>query len=417
MSLKVADNPFLFSVNWDSQGLDDLPLGFLENSDIQAGVKEISLKNNSLSSLPFSLFSKFERLVKIDATNNVINGLEGLWDFAKDTSSRGELLSLCVAENQIQLDHSTEGEIKRSSEFISELDLRKNEIRNISTDFAYDFRHFKGLGEKPGLGISGNPIYSVTWENSVCRKVTGDNGTFPEWFGELDEMKTFKGQNCQVKEISSKMVNRWKNIQVINLEGNLIRELSHDIFFQSKDLENLTLTKNMITFLPPKLFTSNLKLRNLELNRNELTKLEADLFDTNNMLQALDVSENALTSSRQVFGVTKKIRKLEKLSLAGNELKGSLDRAFFANNPELSQLWLENNQLSGSLDPALFANNPELSELWLDANQFEGCVPMHCGGWSVCFGVSPKSEQCSLKYLPGNNGLTGFCDIEEGSCP
>ncbi|CAO2145992.1 unnamed protein product [Urochloa humidicola] len=88
--------------------------------------------------------------------------------------------------------------------------------------------------------------------------------------------------------------------------------------------------------------------------------------------------------------------KLQRLSLAGNQLEGQVPNSLGNFSVQLQSLYLGQNQLSGSF-PSGISNLPNLIVLGLDYNQFTGYLPQWLG------------DQKTLQVLSlTNNNFTGF---------
>jgi Leucine-rich repeat (LRR) protein len=128
--------------------------------------------------------------------------------------------------------------------------------------------------------------------------------------------------HCQSIIISNKNIRlllpeitRFKNLKILNLDGNQISTLPKELF-ELEQLEELDLSSNKLNVLPPDI--GKLKnLKKLSIRNMKLTHLPDELTDLSNLTK-LDVGGNELISLPETIG---KLKKLEIFGASDNQIK------------------------------------------------------------------------------------------------
>ncbi|KAL1166815.1 hypothetical protein V6Z11_A06G222100 [Gossypium hirsutum] len=176
------------------------------------------------------------------------------------------------------------------------------------------------------------------------------NGTIPSSFGDMSFL-----------QIPEHMVMGCSSLQFLALSNNKLQGSIFSENFNLTSLLELELSGNNFTGMIPNVLANCSYLNILDLSNNSIY----------GELAALDVSRN------QLFGKLPQWRgnvlNLEQVSMADNQLNGSIPRAICSLNLNLKILDLSMNSLSGTL-PSCF-KPVSVSEVHLSKNMLQGALP------------------------------------------
>ncbi|CAN6380913.1 unnamed protein product [Urochloa humidicola] len=166
------------------------------------------------------------------------------------------------------------------------------------------------------------------------------------------------------------------NLQRLFIGGNLFKGNLPSSLVNASNLVKFDISSNFFTGVVPASIgnLANLTWLNLEMNQlHARSKEDWDFMDS-----------------------LANCSKLQRLSLAGNQLEGQVPDSLGKFSVQLQSLYLGQNHLSGSF-PSGIENLPQLIVLGLDYNQFTGYLPQWLGG------------QKTLQVLSlSNNNFTGY---------
>ena len=151
----------------------------------------------------------------------------------------------------------------------------------------------------------------------------------------------------------------------LDLSQNYLTDFPYEIFHLF-NLNKINLNNNLINKLPRRLIlNNNLKLKEILINHNQLTTFSSE-FNLPKKLNLLSIENNKLTK----FYLNKKVNKLKKIQLHGNEIS-KIDFLFTKN--QIEYLGISNNQLE--CIPDCFSKLTSLKQLYLQNNPIKKEFP------------------------------------------
>lgn len=160
-----------------------------------------------------------------------------------------------------------------------------------------------------------------------------------------------------------------QSLTALALPNNRLKEVPAQSLMILDILEQLDLSSNTINAVNS--LPSLTSLEHLDMSRNYITDIAAGVFQTLPNLKELLLSENSLQSSKISHYNLQHLSYMEKLSLASNNLTGTIKVPFFdLFPPNLKNLDLSFNQISG-IEMNTFLQLPSLRNLNLQGNQIE----------------------------------------------
>ena len=119
----------------------------------------------------------------------------------------------------------------------------------------------------------------------------------------------------------------------LNLNNNNIAYLPSTLFENQYNLINLNIGSNQLNALPSNLFSKLSSIENIKANRNQIVILPSGLFDNNHALKIVDLSSNQITTIYcKLFHISSYSLYLNKNRLT------SLDKSIFGNAQIYSQI-------------------------------------------------------------------------------
>ena len=156
-------------------------------------------------------------------------------------------------------------------------------------------------------------------------------------------------------------------LSVLSLRGNFLQTLPKGLFEGLTNLEILYLSNNDLTVLPSRLFEGLIKLQHLSCNQNKLKDLPIGLFKGLTNLLDLELHNNRIKSlNDNLFNET---WKLINLALSKNKLTG-LPSRIFKGLTSFETLYLDRNKLK-DLPKGSFEGLIKVKRLFLNRNKIE----------------------------------------------
>ena len=251
-------------------------------------------------------------------------------------------------------------------------------------------------------------------------------GTIDTYFSKFTHLRElYLNKNAFFGRLDVNMTNGLEKLKVLSLGHNSLTGEVEDRFLENLvSIENLSLEYNKLTGTIPTVLGSMVSLQHIRLGGNSMhgeipSSLEyglpnlqrlwlqendlsgaipSDIFcDASSTLVDLRLQNNSFSGNIPDVNCT--MEKLELLSMASNNLKGSIPNDFGDHFPSMKELHLYNNQLTSTIPASIF--RPEnLTAVLLGMNQLNGTL-----------GGSMFQEATNLEYLYLNaNHLSGALD-------
>ena len=115
-----------------------------------------------------------------------------------------------------------------------------------------------------------------------------------------------------------KNINKFSNLQRLNLSSNQIIEIKEDTFKSLTNLRELSLGNNKITEIKENTFKSLTSLQTLHLCDNQMTEIKEDTFKSLISLKCLYIDNNKMTDLKE--DTFKSLTNLQRLNLSHNKI-------------------------------------------------------------------------------------------------
>lgn len=158
------------------------------------------------------------------------------------------------------------------------------------------------------------------------------------------EIKSLSFHNCLISGFNDHTLNldKFTNLQVLNISNFGLEQLSDDIFLFTRHLERVTASHNKLRKFSFFLFDYTNEIIELDFSYNQITELEPYPFENNPKLRTLNLSYNAIDGLSDV--IFSNLPGLEILDLSNNQIK-VIDPDLLENNKRLTMLNLDNNPI------------------------------------------------------------------------
>lgn len=320
--------------------LKDNKLRFLEDNSLNGtGLWKLQINDNLLTDLPFNALAGLEKTLAIlDLSKNELIRIpkEAIQNLEK-------LNNLNLAGNQITFLHNDD--FRNIARTLKYLDLSENALLHIQNDA------FRNMVSLEVLNLGFNSITSI------------DDITFQ---GGLNNLKHIILMGNQIQQIPLNALANLKNIKIVNLNENFISSISEGREIRNRIyLDELHLEYNLIGELTAESFRLFHQVNRIYLRGNPITTVN-DTFSTTNATDiylshcAISVvTKNAfasVTHSLQVLDLSYNnlkefpalpLTRLNKLSLAGNEIKEILPSDFMYYGNSLKHLDIAGSKMNG----------------------------------------------------------------------
>jgi len=279
-------------------------------------------------------------------------------------------------------------------------------------------------------GLAGNslPLELVELKYLHILDVGGNSlvGTIETYFSQLTHLRElYLNKNELHGKIDANMTRGLTKLKVLSLGHNFFTGKVDNLFLRDlTSLENLSLEYNQLSGIIPTVLGSMKSLQHIRLGGNSLHgKIPLSLENNLPNLQRLWLQENKLTGTipssifcdasstlvdlrlqnnsfvGDVPDVDCTMEKLELLSMASNDLKGSIPNDFGDHFPSLKELHLYDNQLTSTIPPSIF-KPANLTAVLLGMNKLTG---------TLNFNMFQEANNLVYLYLNAND-LVGTLD-------
>ncbi|KAK7077338.1 hypothetical protein SK128_003774 [Halocaridina rubra] len=182
------------------------------------------------------------------------------------------------------------------------------------------------------------------------------------------------------------------NLKNLLLRNNKLKSISEKAFVGVTNLTSLDLSYNQLENLPSSAFESLTALEELILDFNPLVRPDLLLLANNSQLRSLSLSEVGIETLHPDF-FPENLKKLEKLSLAHNDISFVPTKALFRIRESLKELDLSGNPIQ-TLGAYSFYGLSNVRSLRLDQMLKLETIE------EFAFGDLRHLETCILRYMP-----------------
>ncbi|XP_016930352.2 leucine-rich repeat-containing protein 40 [Drosophila suzukii] len=198
------------------------------------------------------------------------------------------------------------------------------------------------------------------------QEVTEENQSpFPDKYF-MRNTRVLRVSKAQIQNVPMEVLEAAQQelVNIVSLDGNLLREVPKDLHLLGEHLNQLNLTKNQISYIPTNISQYS-KLSILNLSSNLLSDLPMELGGLQ-LLRELDISHNRF---HHLPSCIYELEKLESLSAHDNQIKGiDASELGLGGLRELHSLDLKNNDIN--LVPPVLGKMNKLKNLELWGNPF-----------------------------------------------
>lgn len=290
-------------------------------------LKFLDVSYNEVENLIPEMFPKSCVLLSLNLNNNKIS-------YIKKDSFDGfrKLRDLKLSRNHLA--HLGKDVFRQLSNLRS-LDLNRNRFTRI------EGLTFKGLENLTVLKIRQNFVSSL------------EDGSF--WG--LQNLHILKLDHNKIRNVSKGWTYGLTSLRELFLGMNRIHFIETDAWEACKYLKSLDLSNNDLTEIHFSTFEHLTELIELKLNNNGINSIQEGSFNSTPELKVLDLGQNKISwLIEDTSGVFIGLRKLQKLSLASNEITSINQKAFYGLT-SLSELDLTANHIK-TIQENAFINLP-----------------------------------------------------------
>ncbi|KXG25915.2 hypothetical protein SORBI_3006G030700 [Sorghum bicolor] len=360
-------------------------------------VVSLELRSVQLRGKLSSCIANLTSLVKMDLSNNSISGnipdeigsLPGLQtlmlsanrlegnippSFGMAASNNSLLTTLILLKNNLS------GEIPASlfngpSKLVV-VDLRSNYLSGV-------IPYFHKMASLQFLGLTGNllsgsipaSLGNISSLTSILLAQNNLRGPIPETLGQIPKLNIL---DLSYNRLSGNVPDLLYNVSSLisfNISNNrLAGKIPSDIGRSLPNLVSLIMRGNAFTEEVPASLNNISMLQVIDLSSNSLRSSVPSLGSLGYLNQLLLGSNKLETEDWAFLTSLTNCRKLLKITLDGNALKGRIIPSTIGNLTNLVVLALSMNRLSGEI-PSTIGNLPQLNKLYLDDNMISGHIP------------------------------------------
>uniref|UniRef100_A0A8I6YHL5 non-specific serine/threonine protein kinase n=1 Tax=Hordeum vulgare subsp. vulgare TaxID=112509 RepID=A0A8I6YHL5_HORVV len=263
-------------------------------------------------------------------------------------------------------------------------------------------------------------LANITSMEKLILSYNSLTGSIPHEFGKLTNMSRLSlGGNRLSGGFPQCLFNISKSLQILGLESNMLsNKLPSNIGDDLPNLQVLYLNHNMFEGQIPASLGNALGLERLELGTNYLTgEITSSLGKLSN-LYYLNLQQNNLEAvdkqSWEFFNGLTNCTSLEVLSLAGNQLQGTIPNTIGNFSSSLTEIYLGGNKLSGMVRTSV-GNLGSLYFLGLEYNNLTGTIEEWTGKLTKLQGLNLQVNSF-IGSLPSSLGqLTQLTELNLGN--
>ncbi|TYJ51002.1 hypothetical protein E1A91_A01G248700v1 [Gossypium mustelinum] len=206
------------------------------------------------------------------------------------------------------------------------------------------------------------------------------SASVPQFFTEFENLTSLRLTATGLRGRVPEDIFQIRTLQILDLSTNKLLEGSFPNFPLNASLQTLTLSGTNFRGQVPESIGNLEQLTRIELVGCNFSEAIPKTMKNLTQLVYLDFSFNHFSGPIPPFSSS---RNLTQLSLAHNQLKGTIDSTNWSGLSKLVSIDLQNNMLSGTIPPNLFCI-PSLRRLFLSQNQFKGNLgDLHCRASSL----------------------------------
>lgn len=255
----------------------------------QRKLEELDISNNHLKSLRNVALSQFSpNLTRFIAAGNEFENVTEILRYLTPSITSLDLSGSFVGKANV----TTFDRLKQ----LKELKLSRTGL--VISDSVNPFEQLQGLTE---LDISYNNLEKVDFKLLSTT---------------LNRSKTFRANNCNIKNILAVTQHLGASLETLDLSGNFLGDLNATTFKRVTNLENLFLDNAYITIFEWDSLKRQMKLLDLRITNNKLNRIDLGVISTS--LRWLNLEGNELI---EIKNLTKQhFPSLESLKVSNNQL-------------------------------------------------------------------------------------------------
>ena len=373
----------------------------IQNSNVQlskdffrglGSLKEVSLMNDGIETIPEGLFEDLLRLKKLNLNRNNLRTLQ-------------------------------EG-VFRANIFLETVNLSDNCLENLP-DKAFknltEMREFSMVNRRKCSGskfIMPSDFLPESIEKFEFAMVNIQK--LPQnLLQNCPNVKEFRVQKAKLKDVPDDLFSQTKVIQIIDFAGNEIKSIKPRLFRNLPHLTTLRLHYNKIEEINNNIFVNTRNIRHIELQHNQIRVIDDDLLLNLPLLQSLTLTNNMLqVSPYHTDNIASLGLKLERIYLSNNKIKQINVVKMLSGFPNIQVLDLQQNQLKGYLNLTAIdqINSTSSLELNFNSNKLDGVIlkrtldkklnisieknPLKCDCYSAV--IKDQENFSNIKIVPQN---------------
>ncbi|XP_036326494.1 protein artichoke-like [Rhagoletis pomonella] len=320
------------------------PTTFIHNPMLET----LNISYNELATIHPATFRNLNRLFEVDASYNLLTDIiPGLPKIVERISMRGNTISTLPFSIGKSL----------SLPNLRMLDLSVNRLEQLPK------YGFQGMPQLRVLSLANNRLRSLDdtafigaarlellhlQDNGLT--YIDDRALLP-----LSELRNLNLQGNKLDSITDNMFSNNSRLEQLDLSRNLIRTIAPAAFEAQRSLEYLDLSSNALSDMSVSL--SNLvNLHDIDLSYNHITRVHADVVSSWRSVVEIRLSNNLIVELKH--GTFRNLPKLQYLDLSSNEIN-SVEPGALKHLPDLQEFVLADNKLV-ELKDHVFEDLPNL---------------------------------------------------------
>lgn len=324
---------------------------------LDASLKQLSITNGQLRSIPQNALKQLKRLETLDLDGNQIDQLDSYAFYGLPLT----VLNLQSNKLHTLLEYSCGG----LEHTLEELILMHNSLTS------FPLIALRRLRKLKTLKLAGNIINELTDDGFTRFTALQNLDLSNNRLTSLNERSLITMPKLLTLSLASNRLSSLTSpfvylleLETLDLSHNAIRTLNEQVFANLGNLRTLDLSSNHLHSLPNLLLHPLHNLRELYLSKNNLLRIANQTFANNSQIQALFVSHNGLSEIQ--LGTFSHLATMQQLHLSFNQLR-DIQGSLFKHNSVLRTLALDNN-LIANLQAGCFQELVELRDLRLQRN-------------------------------------------------
>ncbi|XP_045539826.1 protein toll-like [Papilio machaon] len=205
-----------------------------------------------------------------------------------------ELRELSLSQNRLT---SLPATLLQRTPRLERLDLYANHLRTLPAALLANLHHLvqvRMMDNPDGLALEPRAFADLPALRELDASRSALHELPPDLLQGARELRVLRLAGCELRRLPPALLAGLARLETLDLSGNLLADLPPGLFSDLLNLNELNLDNNLLMTLPSSAFLGLRNLDTLSLNRNRLTEMAPDAFLGVRRLQRLSLSHNLL---------------------------------------------------------------------------------------------------------------------------